>query len=272
MAVTEKQISSLLDHLPAVFQEDREPGKPNFLGTFLLAFERILLGLGETSDKWPQPGLEETIGGGSIRFLSSDTAASLAGLQRYFDPGFIIVHTESRTDNIFLPENECVPGVPGDGDFLPWLAGWLALTLRQDWGDSRDQTQQRELIAKASLLYQLRGTRKGMEEFLKIYKIDTSGGGIVVDEQEAPFQVGVSRVGVDTRLDGGAPFYFSVRIWLQKLDLELKKKYQEIATAVIELQKPAHTFYTLTVDTPKFQINVNSTVGVDTLLGGTETV
>lgn len=251
MAVTENQVSSLLDYLPAVFQEDREPGKADFLGRFLLAFERILLGLGETSSTVPQPGLEEIAGGGSIRFSGSSTTASLTGLQRYFESGFVGV-------NKFLPESECVPR-----DFLPWLAGWLALTLRKDWGDERDEIVQRELIAKAGRLYGLRGTRQGLKEFLEIY----TRLGVVIDEEETPFEVGVSRVGVDTRLDGGAPFYFQVRVWLPELDLELKRKHQEIATAVIELQKPAHTFYTLTIDTPILQVGVHSTVGVDTLLG-----
>jgi hypothetical protein len=33
------------------------------------------------------------------------------------------------------------------------------------------------------------------------------------------------------------------------------------------MEKPAHTYYTLEVVVPAFQIGVQSTVGVDTLLG-----
>ncbi len=251
MAVDENKASSLLDYLPAVYQEDREPGKPDFLGRFLLAFERLLLGLGETSSSAPMPGFEEIIGGGRVAFSGSAATAVLAGLQRYFEPGYV-------SENSFLSESESAPR-----EFLPWLAGWLTLTLRRDWGDARDEAQQRELIAKASRLYRLRGTKRGIEEFLKIY----TRLGVVIDELDTPFQVGVSRVGVDTRLDGGVPFYFHIKVLLPTPDPTLKKKHYEIATAVVDLQKPAHTLYTLTIETPTFQINVHSTVGVDTLVG-----
>ena len=42
---------------------------------------------------------------------------------------------------------------------------------------------------------------------------------------------------------------------------------QEVVTAIIDMEKPAHTFYVLDVVTPIFQIGVHSTIGVDTLLG-----
>jgi phage tail-like protein len=251
VAITENSVSTLLDSLPAVFQEDREPGKPDFLGRFLLAFERILLGLGETSSSVPQPGIEEIIGGGTVLFSGTAAPATLAGLQRYFESGLAKTGTEEK----LLPASECAPR-----DFLPWLAGWLALTLREDW----DEPRQRELIAKASWLYRLRGTKRGVEEFLKIY----TRLGVVIEELDVPFQIGVhSTIGKDTILDGGGPFYFRIRVLLPTPDPALIKKHREIATAVVDLQKPAHTLYTLTVETPTFQIDVHSTVGVDTLLG-----
>src|SRR5664279_711570 len=45
------------------------------------------------------------------------------------------------------------------------------------------------------------------------------------------------------------------------------KRETDIATAIIELQKPAHTSFSLEVITPQFQIGVQSTIGVDTMLG-----
>ena len=41
----------------------------------------------------------------------------------------------------------------------------------------------------------------------------------------------------------------------------------EIARALIDLEKPAHTFYELIPVFPSMQIGRHSTVGVDTLLG-----
>jgi hypothetical protein len=40
-----------------------------------------------------------------------------------------------------------------------------------------------------------------------------------------------------------------------------------MVTALIELQKPAHTSFSLEVETLQFQIGVNSRIGVNTLLG-----
>jgi len=220
MTIDQNRVSSLLDSLPAVFQDDRSGGAPNFLGRFLLGFEQILLGVGDATT----PGLEETI----------------TRLYRYFEPGAA------------LADGERAPK-----DFLPWLAGWVALTLREDW----DEMRQRDLIAKAVPLYRMRGTKRGIEEFVRIY----SRLSVSIDELATAFQVGVhSTIGTDTMLDGGPPFYFHVRVvWPQAATREAQIA---VISAVLDLQKPAHTQYGLTVDTPNFRINVNSTVVIDTLL------
>jgi hypothetical protein len=43
-----------------------------------------------------------------------------------------------------------------------------------------------------------------------------------------------------------------------------------IARALIDLEKPAHTFYELVPIFPSMRIGWHSTVGVDTLLGTTQ--
>ncbi|MCM3870582.1 MAG: phage tail protein I [Pyrinomonadaceae bacterium] len=50
-------------------------------------------------------------------------------------------------------------------EFLPWLAGWLALDLDEDW----DEARQRRLIAKAFELYGRRGTVEGLRESLRLF-------------------------------------------------------------------------------------------------------
>src|SRR5580693_889422 len=52
-----------------------------------------------------------------------------------------------------------------DKDFLPWLAGWVSLTLRADW----DEPTPRGFIAKIVPLYKLRGTPEGMRQMLTLY-------------------------------------------------------------------------------------------------------
>lgn len=233
MAIDANKVSSLLDSLPANFQEGRSFGTPNFLGRFLLGFEKLLLGLGDPA----QPGLEETV----------------ATLYRYFEPGA-----------------QLADGQRAPREFLTWLAGWVALTLREDWDELARisgvpvELHQRDLIARAVQLYRLRGTKRGVEEFVQIYTVL----GPVIDEINTPFQIGVhSTVAVDTYLDGGAPFFFRVTVPSASNDPAILGTTHDIAQAIVDLQKPAHTFYTLTVQTPVLQIGVHSTVGVDTFLG-----
>jgi phage tail-like protein len=230
------QASRYLDYLPAIYQQDSQPGQPNFLGRFLLAFEHVLTGLGDVEE----PGLEEILEG------ILDPVSGLwrrHGVHRYFDPGYPP-----------KPEHEQAPV-----EFLEWLAGWVALSLRADL----DELRRREFIARAVSLYQWRGTKRGLEEAIRIY----TTMGPVVDELNTPLQIGVhSTIGVDTMLDGGAPHFFRVLLRLPTPDPKERSKQAEVARAIIDLEKPAHTRYRLDVETPTLRIGVHSTVGVDTLL------
>jgi phage tail-like protein len=238
------QVSRLLGYLPAIFQEppaDADPAAPLPLGRFLMAFESILLGLnsstGEIADLQQQPGLEQIIGG---------AGDLLDGIQRYFDPGPGYAASTVADFNRAPPE------------FLNWLAGWVALTVRDDWTDEHKRT----FIAKAVQLYRLRGTKAGVAQFVQAY----TGLPVEIYELADEFQIGDhSRVGVDTVLGGGAPFFFRVK--LTSSDPLGFQKQSDIVKALIELQKPAHTSFSLDVETLQFQIGVHSQIGVDTLLG-----
>ena len=222
--------SSYLDHLPAMFREGGDAG-PGFLGRYLLAFEQVLTGVGDPA----RPGLEEKLDG--------IAAAGLAGVERHFEPG------------PGLPEGQRAPT-----EFLEWLAGWVAIAFRADV----DELRRRELIARAVPLYRLRGTKQGLAALLGIY----TRMGVSIDERTTRFQVGVhSRVGVDTVLEGGAPHHFRVTVRLPLGTPEEIHRQRQIATAVVDAEKPAHTHYELDIETPVLQVGVTSRVGVDTLLG-----
>jgi P2-related tail formation protein len=136
----------------------------------------------------------------------------------------------------------------------------VALVLRQD----ATEAQQRRLIANAvPVFYRLRGTAEGIRQVLAAYDI-----GVEIDEDLERLQIGVnSTIGVDTRIDGGAPNEFRVKAFLPVADpTQLVALTQRIA-AIVDQEKPAHTFYELTIDTPVLQIGVTSTIGVDTILG-----
>jgi phage tail-like protein len=196
----DEQVSSYLDYLPAIFQQDA------FLGRFLLAFEEILGG--------PEKQLD--------------------GIHHYFDP-------------------EKTPA-----EFLEWLSGWVALSLREDW----EEKTKREFLQKTVPLYRKRGTKAGLEEMLRTY----TGMGVDVHDFSRPLEVGVtSTVGVDTMI-GDSPHYFLVHMYVDTPDRWAFSRKRQIARAIIDQEKPAHTGYDLQIDVPTMQIGLHSTVGVDTLL------
>jgi len=200
------QSSRLLGYLPAIFQDpgDGTSSHPNFMGRLLMAFESIFLGLGKsTPDEWKdlkqQAGLEEILGGA---FDRTSGKKLLDGIQRYFEPGPKLADPDPR-----LPDDYN----RAPAEFLSWLAGWVSLTLRQDWDDSR----KRDFIARAVQLYRLRGTRNGVAQFVQVF----TGLPVDISQQSAGFQLGVhSTLGVDTILDSGEPFFFTVKLRLPKAD------------------------------------------------------
>lgn len=231
------QSSSYLTSLPAIFQQGEQAGEPTFVGRFLLAFEHLLTGLGDVD----QPGIEEILDG----IVDPAGRLRLAGLERYFEPG-------SR-----LPDTHRAPV-----EFLEWLAGWVALTLRADL----DELRQRDFIARAVSFYSQRGTRRGLEEIVKVY----TRLGVTVNEMQTSFQIGVhATIGEDTVLDGGAPHFFRVLIRLPTANPAELATARQVATAIIDMEKPAHTYYALDLVTPTFQIGICSRIGFDTLLGPT---
>lgn len=246
--------SQLLEYLPEIFQQSLQPDQPLFLDQFLLAFERILLGRGETSAEIPEPGLEEMLGG---MFDANGQTVLQAGIQRYFDPGVRLQNGEET----FLPSLESTPA-----DFLPWLASWVALTLRQDW----TETEKRRFISRMVPLYRYRGTKRGLEELLIAYT-GLPRASVEVYELTKPLQVGeVSTIGVDTAIGGGPPHFFVVKMLLSiagSTDPTERSRKEQTARFIIDQEKPAHTYYELIVEFPTIQIGVTSTIGKDTLIG-----
>src|SRR5262249_14146448 len=99
----------------------------DFAGTFLLAFERVLTGLpGDDPPNFPPvpPGLERIL----------DT------IETYFDPA------------------------SAPGEFLPWLAGWVATSLREDW----DAATRRVFLAHIVHLSRGPGTARSLQLLLQI--------------------------------------------------------------------------------------------------------
>ena len=248
--VTPNQMSMYLQYLPAILQEDADAQGVTFLGRFLLAFEQILSGLGDPE----QPGLEEIIGG----IVGPDGQMQLASLARYFDPGLRIDATGSET---LLGEQQRAPQ-----DFLPWLASWTALSLREDWSEE----ERRRFISRVVPAYQQRGTPTGLTEVLLAYSGITERDSIEIREFNQPFQLNVTAtVGVDTVVGSGPPHFFWVKIILPGVGDLNEDRRRQIVRAIIDQEKPAHTYYELDIDYPTMQVGVleRCRVGISTLLG-----
>lgn len=137
-------------------------------------------------------------------------------------------------DPLALPEDR--------ENFLPWLSSWVAFTLRADL----DVSQQRAFLAQVVPLYRRRGTKENLHNLLSIFTV----GGVTITEDEPD-----------------RPHYFKVTIRLPRAAADVQLRQQAIAYALVDLEKPAHTYYDLDVQFPSMQIGVTSTIGVDTLLG-----
>jgi phage tail-like protein len=116
-----------------------------------------------------------------------------------------------------------------ESEFLPWLASWVALTLRSDW----DVATRRSFIGRIVPLYGLRGTPEGLRRMLALY----TGREVVVDDQFDQ-----------------VPHFFQVHLTLRQADPGLIRRTQQIARAIIDQEKPAHTFYALQIATPTMRL------------------
>jgi phage tail-like protein len=201
-AATQQPESSYLGYLPAIFRQTP------LVGRFLLAFETMLTAPFWTSDSIPDtppqgvqpPGLETTIG----------------HVADYLDPA------TTRAD------------------FLPWLASWVALSLRADW----DEQTRRDFIRQIVSLYKLRGTLQGMLKMLSLYTRESVKIWDGLDDEQ-PGE------GPDHRWP---PFFFEVQLTLTAPDEALLETKRQIARAIIDQEKPAHTYYALQFAIPTMRL------------------
>ena len=225
------QNSALLGYLPSIFREG------DFLGQFLMAFEKILLGRDD---------------GVSIPSVSMLPVAHINGAS---------LPSESLEETIAGLANLINPLKTRD-EFLPWLMNWVALTLRADLG----LEQQRAFISRIVQLYNKRGTKDNLIELLGIFTNpasapdDPQNAKITIDEEAIPAIK-------ENQPPRNAAHFFKVTIFAKNVDPKTIARQVEIAIALIELEKPAYTHYDLEFDFSSIQIGVRSMIGVDTLLG-----
>jgi phage tail-like protein len=232
--------SAYLQHLPEAFRTPPAAGIEPFLGRFLKIFEALLSG---RADAMP-PGAP------AVRGLEDILGAFVDEL----DPAFTTVVTS--------PD-----GARQDSPFLAYLASWVALTLDQNW----DLDRKRRWLQRIVLLYQRRGTRAGLEEYLSMFVGDHAR----ISEPPGGFTLAVpgsTTLAVDTFLAGAPAYYFRVGIeyafGTEPFDLTGWLNIRKGTRAIIDLEKPAHTYYTLDTRTPGVILAVHghAVVGRETLI------
>ncbi|MBC1277602.1 phage tail protein [Nostoc sp. UCD121] len=197
-----ESVSTYYQYLPAILQKDV------FIAQLLLSFEKILSGLNET------PSQEQII---------TAKTQNIPGLEEIIDN----IHV------YFNPQHT-------PKEFLPWLAGWVALSLRDDW----EVEVKKAFIQQIVRLYGLRGTKAGLIEILSIY-LKNSGFG--------------EKVEVFDQFDN-FPNYFQVQLTLKDRDPDKYWRQAKIAKAIIDREKPAQTFYSLKILVPTMQLTQRSHV------------
>ncbi len=129
-------------------------------------------------------------------------------------------------------------------DFLPWLAQWVATGLREDW----DLATKKKFLGQIVPLYRMRGTRLGIQEVLRL-----SGDEAQVvdfgDGKDEPLEA--REFGPDPK----PPHLFGVILTVSVRDTTLLARKVRRVCAIVDREKPAHTFYALRVLYPAMRIN-----------------
>jgi phage tail-like protein len=156
-------------------------------------------------------------------------------------------------------------------DFLNWLSGWMAFSLDLDW----PEPQKRALIKRAVDLYRIRGTRRGIALFLRLF----TGHEPDIAENTWPFkgfrvegegaEIG-ARVGLDSVImppvDLAHCFVVTMPIKYETVTPEMIIRIHQI----LQMEKPAHTHYYLRFAEEKgdvelrefFAIGLRSGIGI----------
>jgi len=193
------------------------------------------------------------------RFLLAFEAI-LHGLPSGVDSGDVPVSLSQTLDRMHvnfdpLGENNS-DNTRAPAEFLPWLAQWMATSLWDAWSEET----KRNFLANCISLYRRRGTRSGLEDLLRVCVTPS----VNVIEKDAP----------------APPNYFLVELTIAEKDPVLLTRYARMVRAVVDREKPVHTYYGLQIRYPAMQIvnnpgpdpekKIGIRVGKTTILGTTK--
>lgn len=227
-----------LQYLPAVYQAD--PASKDFLERFLSIFETVSLSIEHKIDRFSQ----------------------------YLDPD----------------------GVPED--FLSWLSAWVDLLFDPSWSE----VSRRRLLRYVPELYRQRGTSAGLKKLLELAlgleikilehfqmrrwlflssqsslgEFSQLWGNSIVSRLQLEEN---SRIGNFTLVSTGDPLRDPFHVYAHKFSVFIpaalcrSELTERLLRRLIDLEKPSHTSYELCKVEPHLRIGIQSTVGLDTLVG-----
>jgi phage tail-like protein len=244
-SILEKE-SRYMNFLPALYQEGTESAA--FIGRFLKIFEKILT------------GIDDNVAPNAGAATGYNIHAAPITISDQLNPG--IEQTIDSISEFFDPT--LVPA-----EFLSWLSGWVALVMRDNW----DIQYKRRLLKKIVPLYKIRGTKKGITQYLKIFvgdnlKLEENTRGILVGTPGGT--KGIGTIGQDTFVGGFLPHFFIVTITYARIDaLNVGDFLNSVSAtkAVLDLEKPAHTYYALRLKVPGIYVGRNPDTGDPTRIG-----
>jgi len=176
--------------------------------------------------------------------------------------------------------------------FIEWLAGWIAMAF----DGSMDESVRRNLLRHAPELYRLRGTPAGMQRFLVLAfginarilehfrlrkwaflgtnaalgtRTELWGRAITPRLQLDVF----SRIGEAALISTGDPLHDPFAVHAHKFSVfvpaPVLRSPQTVASVrtLIDREKPAHTQFDLVPVEPRFRLGVQSTLGLDSVIG-----
>lgn len=136
-------------------------------------------------------------------------------------------------------------------DFLKWLGSWFEFIPV----DELDMVKNINVFSELISIYRIRGTAEGLKKACDLFSV--GGGEVLVYDAELP-------------LEGSAPiepYRFHIVISLPSFNLVQMKEQKALMLKIIEKEKPVHVTYTVDFKNPSFQVEKQSNVGLDTLIG-----
>ncbi len=184
------------------------------------------------------------------------------------DMCFLFEHMFGSVERILDRAHQYYDPHESPTEFLQWLASWTAFVVDLDWPESK----KRALIKRAVDLYRIRGTKRALSLFLKLF----TGYEPDIEENTWPFKGfrvdTEARIGLDSVIlpPVNLAHCFVVTVPIKFEDVKVTPELIVRIHQIIQMEKPAHTHYYLRFLEEEgevelrefFQIGMRSGIGI----------